>query len=213
MKLGKLNIFAFSAIALTLSMTTIGCSGGYESAALGSGAQGAAGEVTDTVSKDVESIDSKLDEVEVSMSEVSQKMGNFNPLDLLTNGTVLSAQEQLEKLMDPLVEGVQLVRTKLDEVRVKLNLQLAKLDPNNAQQAAVIDKINLLLDKVDLIEARLKDGLVKLADVISKGESRIETAIGAMSPTNPLTIVVTIAWSNLQPVLDTWQAQLLAAAQ
>ncbi len=112
---------------------------------------------------DMSEIHSKLDAMEVEVFNVSQEMAELdlqNPLNLLGDGLKDSVGRFSGVIKD--------LKVKIEELKIKLNSQLANLDSSDPKQQEIIAKLNGVLGQLDEVSTYLDT-------VVNKIEQKIDT--------------------------------------
>ena len=118
------------------------------------------GDIQDEADKTLEEVSDLVDEVE-----------NSTVLDDIENGTGLSLTKLLniKKLfkegLKPLIAQLGDVGKALTEIQIKVEAQIALMDPNDPAQAAATQKLTKMLDKLNYLQDLLDD---QIENIVSK---------------------------------------------
>lgn len=165
----NVSIKSFLQVALLsgVLVTFVGCG----NAKTAKSTTGAASHL-DTTAPDMSDIDKKLDTMEVEFFNVNQEMMALdlqNPLNLLGD----SLKDSVKKFSGVTSD----IKSKIDELKLKINVQIAKLDPNDPQQQKLIAKLQEALNYLDEVGAHLDEVVAKIEAKIDALFAKLERKI------------------------------------
>lgn len=133
----------------------------------------------DTSIPDMNDIHSKLDVMEVEVFNVNQEMSALdlqNPLNLLGDGLKDSVKKFAGVITD--------IKSKIEELKLKINTQIARLDPNDLRQQKAILKLQEALKYLDEVSVHLDEVVAKLEAKVDalfvKLEKKIEDKLSGI---------------------------------
>lgn len=134
------------------------------------------------------------------------------------NGGSLSIQsftgiaERLEDLLNKLFDKITIPAQKAKEyiqvARAQLVAAMAKLDPNNPAQAALLARLQEAMKKLDELEARVGSMYKLLADKIDLVTQQLDNLIAKLDSGNPLMMILVNELKEIRDVIVAFQQRL-----
>lgn len=223
------NLIQLIGVAV-LGATLTACSGGLQSKpnSLSSGLNdgGSLGGIDNTLPGTVPNIEidtkaaeeaaadaeQSLAEAEAAISELLDKNGNLKIFSTSSTSSEVEAQfiaDRLEEVLGRVVEKLQIVPRTFDVARGKLASTLAKLDPNNPLHQKAIDKIMMLMEKLDEVQARVRTVTAMVADKIDFVTQKVDELLARLG-TNPLTLILVFEVERVKAVIVDFKAAIKA---
>lgn len=228
----KNNIQLLCIALLGVSLTA--CSSGLQSKSLSSGLNGSASNndggftPVDTPAPGVEpeiNVDTKaaedaaaeaeqaLAEAEAAISDLVDSKGNLKIFSSSSaSQSEVEAQfiaDKLEEVLDRVLEKLLIVPQTFDKARGQLASTLAKLDPNNPLHQKAIDKIMVLMKKLDDVQARVRTVTSMLADKIDFVVDKVDMLLAKLG-SNPLTLILVFEVERVKAVVLDFKASVKA---
>ena len=108
----------------------------------------------------------------------------------------------LDKIYAKLLKSPEL----FDALRAKIADKIGQLDSSNPLHQSAIAVLMVAMEKIDVVEARFKDVLGRLAGGIDIVISRLEVLVGAIP--FPVSLLVAIEWADVKRVLLDFQSKV-----
>ena len=192
-----INNFKFMVATLAVVAFTgvIGCGQGFKGASHNGGITAA--DISNELAKAEEANKMALaamDEANQALAEITDEKGNINVSLFSRTGTSGDVQTQfllnglidkLRGVFDKVFASVEMVKAKFNEARGKLMEAVAKLDPNDPAQAALIAEINKRVIQIDGMEAKFSNAMHMLAgklDLAIIGLDKIVSGVTSFIP-------------------------------
>lgn len=212
----KRIIAAFLIVAM--GMTTTACnetSKGFATAGTttGSNEGSSTGEAPALEELKLDELDADIDAMEKAMSDVLLEITNLSILNLASsssNGVDDKVAGGIRKLFDGLNKGVDKVKAKSAELRAKVNVQLAKLDPLNPLHIALVMKLADLNKYLDRLDAQIADAVQRIVDLVDDKVADIDRSVAKLDPKNPLSVIAMIYWAKIKQAIVESNAELAA---
>lgn len=145
-------------------------------------------------------------EAEKALNKISLGSGGIS----FGNGGDVDAQlvvdKMVKKILDKVVEKLDVVPEKLNEVRAQLVEAMAKLDENNPLHQRGVDALMKAMEKVDEVGTRYKKLLMTIADKVNLVASRLDVLAAGVP--FPMSLLVGFELSEVKVVLANFQQQL-----
>jgi chromosome segregation ATPase len=198
------RIIIAQAFLFSLGLSTMGCQQGYQERTVVGADQmslddnspenelptkvnqvSVVAELTETALSDATfQIDSLVDSSgSLGLSFSSSNVGAQSALDVL---------KKLQEAFDKVLAFLNQVTEKLDEVRAKLDEAKEWLDPTNPAHAKLIEKLDKMIARLELIEDRIDALLGQIVQRVDTVVSSLDQYKAKLNPLNPVHVVVLV---------------------
>jgi hypothetical protein len=163
---------------------------------------------------DTASLDADLDEVEKAMADVQSEVSNISVFGMQSASTAQSKSidqtldEGIRKAFDALISGVDKAKAKAAELRAKVNVNLAKLDPLNPLHIMLVMKLQEIMTYLDRMDAEISAAVSRVVTLVNDKVADLDAKIAALDPKNPLSIIAMIYWAKLKATILECNAKL-----
>ncbi len=208
------------AAILVVVASAIGCGNSMNAVGVGSSNGGLS---VDTNLLKVEAAatqaETTMQQAQVALDGVVQN-GKINVPGEVTVSAVVGAQSltgiaeklqtALNNLYDKITQPVQKAKDAINQARAQIAATIAKLDPNDAQQASMIAKLQDMLARLDAMESKLSGIYAQLASKIDILVDKVDQLIAKVPTGNPLMIVVLFELQEVRRVIVEFRDKLAA---
>jgi hypothetical protein len=155
-----------------------------------------------------------LAEAEAALSGLMDSDGNLKIFSAGAGSTESEVQaqflaEKLDQVLDQVIARLQVVPQTFDKARAQLTTLLGKLDANNPAHQAAIDKIMMVMQKLDDTQARVRSLTALVADKIDFVLDKVD-ALTASLGSNPITALLLFEVEKVKTVILDFKQALLA---
>ncbi len=117
-------------------------------------------------------------------------------------------RQALDKIYDKLTLPVAKAKALIDQARNKITAILLQLDPNDPNQAKLIDRLNEMLNRLDQVEARLGEVYKLAAAKVDLLIQRVDVLIAKVDASNPIMWVLLNELKEVRQVLVDFRDKL-----
>lgn len=154
-----------------------------------------------------------LVEAEAAISDLLDANGNIKIFSLGASSAEAEVEAQfiadkLEEVLGRVLEKLQIVPQTFDKARSKLTDAMSKLDPTNPAHQAAIDKIMMLMEKLDQLQARVRTVTAMVADKIDFVMDKVDALLARLG-SNPLTAILLFEVERVKMVIENFKQSLL----
>lgn len=228
---GRLLLLSFLILSgLTLTACDNGMRGVNASSVVGGnnnnnndGTNGGSNIPTPDTGVDLQKIQAETDEAEQALQEALQVIEDMSnddgSINLPSGMGTASVQDEVQTqfLLDPVkqvfnrvLDAIDRVRDILDQARAKIEDVKAKLDPSNPAHQQAIAKLDELLGKLDMVEAKFGQVLSMVVERVDDLLGKIDKLKAKLDPFNPAHIILLFAIGQLESMIEDFRDELAA---
>lgn len=209
------------AAVIGLVLSTMACGNAMKATGIGDGLGGLSVDTNQIqkVEQATTQAETSMQQAQLALDEVV-KNGKVNVPGEVTVSSEFGAQSltgiaeklqtALNKIYDKITLPVQKAKDAINQARAQIAAAIAKLDPNDAQQASMIAKLQEMLTKLDAMESRLAGVYGQLASKIDLLIGKVDELIAKVPTGNPLMIVVLFELQEVRRVIVEFRDKLAA---
>lgn len=150
----------------------------------------------DQVSVVADLTETALSDATLQIRSLVDSSGSLLGLDISADKTgtqsVLDVLKKLQEAFDRVLAFLNQVTERLDEARAKLDEAKEWLDPTNPAHAKIIEKLDKLIARLELIENRIDALLGQIVQRVDAVVTSLDQYKAKLNPLNPVHVVVLV---------------------